>query len=1144
MVNQTAGEEARVFVNNQNTRVATVTLPTLTKRSGGRALDGATDNSDSDGSREDMRDLNGYQTLKNAGKTLSSKDVHPRLEGVYHRVMRQLQWRANYGSVGTPPLGIRLGVESDKDSKVPERTFEQEELMNSNMSLTSTLLPEATPSLVKKRPSSQSVGKNLILSSPMKGDEGDEGALLAQQPCPKTLRLIVEEVTNTIVEKLKIAQIGSIKSCLCQVFESRALLDRLLKEIPSYSQFQGDGERLLTPMKLQELYQEFRKQPTVLPNACYVRDPVNGSVLACTGDMCAAANDPEVPPVDEQPVPQQQEQVAEQPKTLMSSQFTLCQQSVSLTGTWVGSEAKKPLQMNFAEAAIPATYGKSSRIPQNVESPSKNKAPDMKLKFAPRPAAIVTSGSIQQDLSSEVSTVGREGGDLTREHSAPTSSSRSHCTSKLDTQYAPLSGGGKPKELSEVAKCHQETRYVSVGVVTDSNSTTTVTCEKYDELVRYVESLHVDIEEKKREIKLLKEELSEEQQYTSRKKKVVQYLRETLYRECSALRSQLTIVQQKQIQYQTALKDQQRSLTGMQASPIYFQSPAGVCGGDRKRNNSFSRGEFWRPPSSGVSRPGAYESSRGLNNSASDLTRRPTPGSAQSHRRHGTHSDENDENASVDDPSTDIGSSYTTRNMNAYDGRGGGLNRSMSMTRDVISIDCTAVQSLLDLVLLAVENDQVLPASASKARNANMEIIGKAMVTDPETSERRARKHFELVQRKMKENYARSRGELLAALNTKEREITKIKNATDKQYLEKFLREQVDELRSSYRRIRRATVENLSELWNSVYLMMDGILNRATVVDASLRDNEKLYTSFTALQDLVSAGTSLIGPMLTTEYGRGYHPWPLKLRNTSEPFRVMLRARYGETQLQPIHEEMSAFNDLYVNAHQYVTRNHVVPQLKRPAVGPTLRQLCALLVLNSATTNEVWQQVSEKYGREKNLQRHIALLNFSLVSLMYRQRVLADRSAAALREAGMDMKLIGLPVQRRVNRIAEELHKVIAERSTVRRQRVDNARDVYRIWKATQINIYEGYATPAMPPRLTLVRCDARGAADLGPFTPHLRGESNAEPHLHMTTDSRRAMHELINREGADDVLGSDGISHASTSAILSPTAAAAETNE
>lgn len=134
-------------------------------------------------------------------------------------------------------------------------------------------------------------------------DDGEDDSILAEQVCPATLRLVVQHVRATLQRKMILAEWGSMRDCLCAVFECRALLDRMLKEMPNYLHFRESvlqvketaypsgaaatraettdkHELAQIHTRLQQCYRTFRKQPVVLPPAHYVEDSTTGAVRA------------------------------------------------------------------------------------------------------------------------------------------------------------------------------------------------------------------------------------------------------------------------------------------------------------------------------------------------------------------------------------------------------------------------------------------------------------------------------------------------------------------------------------------------------------------------------------------------------------------------------------------------------------------------------------------------------------------------------------------------------------------------------------------------------------------------------------------------------------------------------------------------
>ncbi|RNF04548.1 hypothetical protein TraAM80_05146 [Trypanosoma rangeli] len=425
---------------------------------------------------------------------------------------------------------------------------------------------------------------------------------------------------------------------------------------------------------------------------------------------------------------------------------------------------------------------------------------------------------------------------------------------------------------------------------------------------------------------------------------------------------------------------------------------------------------------------------------------------------------------------------------------GGGASAVVQTQR--LSVEIMAIKSLLDLVLLAVENDQVLPANVARCTNVDVSLLTSTMRNDQHHREEEMRKEFSERQRQAKQNYSFGRAQMAALLSMKEQQIDNMKKFSDPRFLCNFWEKRCKILRSELRHIRKAVQEDLTSLRQFVVTTMEGIIKRVYVVDSSLSENQALFATQSVLRDIISSAHSLLMPMLTTEYERGYHPWPIKLRNTIDPFARMVRARYGDSQMMLVREEMNALGSLYVAAHHYVMNHVVTPVLKRPLPGKTLRSLCALLSMNKGTSAELWMKIREKYAHELSFQRSIAQLNMSIVSLMYHQRIITERSAEAMREAGMDPQLSGIPVQRTVNVIAEKLHKVVADRAALRKRRQENARDVYRIWKKQQIDINEGYPAPTLPQRLVVAEMNMQRKdflSTIPPMPAHMENNSEGQ---------------------------------------------------
>uniref|UniRef100_A0A0A9Y569 CUGBP Elav-like family member 4 n=1 Tax=Lygus hesperus TaxID=30085 RepID=A0A0A9Y569_LYGHE len=129
------------------------------------------------------------------------------------------------------------------------------------------------------------------------------------------------------------------------------------------------------------------------------------------------------------------------------------------------------------------------------------------------------------------------------------------------------------------------------------------------------------------------------------------------------------------------------------------------------------------------------------------------------------------------------------------------------------------------------------------------------------------------------------------------------------------------------------------------------ILLRTRATDKISDENVALHATREALHTLVEGAHALLQPMLTTEYTHGYHPWPAKMRNTTDPLSHILQTRYGVQEVIQLREFLATFNELYVEIHQFVSHSLVVPDINRPMTGRALEVLCARLCLNPLSSS-------------------------------------------------------------------------------------------------------------------------------------------------------------------------------------------------
>lgn len=228
------------------------------------------------------------------GAALAAQQQQHKTDEIYHRIMRKLQRQANYSEMSSLPLRVEvLGPSHGGVSSAPD--------------VGASSVRSMSPGLGGKGGGGNGPSGGAIVAAAGVGEvdpsspgttfdqlnDADEEKNFGTFPCPSTLRAVVEYVLSAVTEKLTMSHVGSLKDCMRYTFECRSLLDKLLKEIPSYSHFsehsfnasqpqqpagQGNGAAI-TSSRVQELYQEFRKAPVILPQARYAQDMGTGRFL-------------------------------------------------------------------------------------------------------------------------------------------------------------------------------------------------------------------------------------------------------------------------------------------------------------------------------------------------------------------------------------------------------------------------------------------------------------------------------------------------------------------------------------------------------------------------------------------------------------------------------------------------------------------------------------------------------------------------------------------------------------------------------------------------------------------------------------------------------------------------------------------------
>lgn len=1151
--------------------------------------------------------LGGVQTNLPADEDTS---LHPNLEAIYSRVMRRLQRELNYEELHRVSLADQYGVALDFDEggELPgsfqaETSTGTDAVLGGAAAAAAAAANKSSPSGGVSSPQShspqnQSTSRypggataqdgsghtSMIIRygrrqnsarSPTNGNAGGSfgqegvgaGSLgppgvgeggagttfedieqaLASQPCPRTLRLVLQQVQKTLLNKMAMAERGSMKDCLRLTFESRALLDRLLKEAPTYIAFPEDPDSLpfsagrrgtsprLTGHKLQEMYQEFRRKPVLLPKAGYTQDRATGAVDAALDFSQEVAlglhpNMSSVSAWQRSTGPGAGEDGNTSPDTLYRPSTAVPPPPTAADGPGSKANANNPkgfvshlanvanevihnggknpslsIGSGFADAeggggsgavVLPATYGKSSR----------------------RANASSNTGS---GLSQEAHTASQN--DSTQSVSR-TNDSQLHCGSSTaipsgNVSVPTMDTGSSPSQESEAAsgkQGHSHVRrakgvsaalsVVSVGTITDENASNTITQEAYDDMKHYAQDLEVQLAEARSTHDDLTSKLLYEESYVDSRRRVMSYLRETLIRECNMLRSQLSFAVHREHQLQQTIREKQQAITTLSSHNNTNANSNGVGNGNGDGVLAGSPSRSFAGPSLAFSR--ARNAGGGGGNSIAFAPRQSisVAGMMNANEESCSHISA----ATASSPGVTRAAKYTSSTNNSHnantgaggnastfgeannsecgaDANGGRANAHLSTTAAALaSHDITSMQSLLDLVLLAVENDEVFPTGLGSVRALGPELVKHTMTKDLKHEADALRAQFEEKSRRLQDAISTQRIRNNYTIIAKDKEIARLEKLTDLSYVEKTLREKIADLRMELRKLRNQVQESLQGFRIMQTAVTSSILNRARVMDQTASDNAVLQNTQDALKDLIEAAYSLLSPMLTTEYAQGgYHPWPLKLRNTTDPLAHIIKSRYGPAEVVRLREQLTTLSEMYIAIHKFVTRQTTYPDPSHPLVGEPLRLLCSRLVLNTRSATDVIFEVRQRYDREMHLQRAIAKLSFRLLWNVYLQRAYTERAVSALTQARMDPYTTTLPVARQVNELAALRGSLTHQRNTLLKERLDNAKHVYRLWREKDIDIYNGFGAPqtGMGARLTVLS-EARLTQSVAPPPP------------------------------------------------------------
>ncbi|KAG5509974.1 hypothetical protein GH5_07822 [Leishmania sp. Ghana 2012 LV757] len=1076
--------------------------------------------------------------------TVDGEAVHANLQDVYKRIMRRLQHQINYAELSRITLAEQYGVDvqlecerNQQDLKVAEHR-RQHSTKRRSPPLPST---STASSPIKRGPDGPDAGavsglasrfsKGFRVStvtakvpehdpprtrddSPTAKNDGGSGGRgssrltqfkvtdhrsgaggarapvaaaeedgelerdIAGQPCPLPLRLVIQHVLSTLRKKMSLAESGSLKDCIVFSFESRALLDRLLKEIPLYSQYsasRGTAAIGAAQQGIAQVYHELRKKPLFVPRADYVEDPVTGAIRGQIVGEGPARSEP-----------------ARASGTSTSAAAVLLPAIVNVSRNFdTGGSGHLGAFTDGADALddpqLPSGYGKSSRL--NGATPQGETAVGC-VGHAPQRRHV---------LRDHMSGDGAAGGGSPHSFNDVAATLESAAVAKETASSRNVLAEASVTPPSAFAAAHRATRLVSVGTVTEENYLTTVPKADYAALQQQMEMLEAQLADAHMHRSALADQLCEEAHYTEQKKRVLQYLRETLVRECTMLRSQLHLASGRVQQLQQQQHSQQQLLRGAALS-------SGVNDATNEGPNSSmfvfgaTRTHKQHGPTTApsmalsLSGDGHFKQHRSHSRriSGQRLSMSGSIGSACGGIYGGGHGRSTKMQSHANGASVPSGASLSAIPPGAGAPASGipsfCVIGSTGVTSAVVDEpqpnDLEAVTSLLDLVLLAVEEDAKLPShtlQVVRGGRADMEAVKFDFRKDAKQQIDGLRVTFDERQNALKKSMLMRTAEHKRLVAEQQLEVARLRALTDTTQVRAMLQQHVSDLRNELHQLRMHVAEQLHFFTAVLHNTSQSLLRRSAIVDKTLSENVVLSNLVNAMRCMVESAGALLMPMLTNEYRCGYHPWPLKLRNTTDPLAHIIHLRYGPSDVIRLRDSLSVFSQLYTALHQYIVHQIVLPDSTRPSAGKPLQHLCAALALNPMSHTEVVFAARHAYDAERQLIKQLARLNAKILWNAHLQRVYTNRSLAALVEAGLSPRQAALPVAGRINALAKERAALLQARVKVQRERAENAKVAYRLWQEKEIDITEGYpAPPAQRNRLALLNGGAAGGKSAG----------------------------------------------------------------
>lgn len=926
------------------------------------------------------------------------------------------------------------------------------------------------------------------------GVEAEGDGSFGSFPCPSTLRFAIDFCRSSINDKLMLASTGNMKDAMRAVFHCRALLDKMLKEVPTFSEFTEGGVAPTRPIA------QTRSGDTSYSSG----RPLNRSGAQPTKSPTVVAN---------------------------ANGFGL--------PTKVAQEAQSYLN-EFRTEAIPfleagftedITSGKVTAVmmgERGFESGLLHQDSTMANLASPMASTSTFTGDEKKPIHKVPATL------VPAPPQQPQQQQQQHTLTDKNLSWRLRTAGllvGLPtnttkEEQRVMSFITQQTEKTAQYTQTDTSLRDMVSVELHREALQTIDVLKGTIHEQTRLMRSIQDQLELSQAALYSRSSVISHLRSTLLRECTHLRRELIRLGGGDVTDRIGFFGG-GTVLHPDASGTLKRTDTQASGGSTSRfSKSASPSHMSAPANTTLGQvmlDGSQSPVDDENLMRKDSGSSPR-GSASVVMATNSHQGKPPQHPSVTSPSVINGgvvlmpSSPKGSVEIPHSITGGGRQHIVSissscgdpqpLTPEQRPDTLAATFSLLDTVLLAIESGKVLNedfcvvSPLEDYRNNTGDALSTALPSTYDgrslnavTSERtrlplslvpstplqgatredapadgrmvdnahmQAIKLYDHLNERNKEwkaSFLRMQASFQLALRRKDREIKMIKARTDLDKLRSDVFAEITLAKEDMMNIRSGISDALEVLRDEFGRFMSQTEILLSTLGKEVKESRAAVTYHKAALDLPRAMCEIIQPMIYSEFAVGVHPtWNCAEQQNSDPLWTHMLHAHGADAAHDLRTDIQRAQQLLLYLQRYVSQSHAMPHVNRPVTGAPLNKLASLLIISQSCSNDLAVKIREVVEMDYYHSQQMARFSFRLKAVTFYQQVLTLRARNALLKGGINPDAAPLPVRHKVARIGEKATSLRNLRQAVTKARLDNARKLWRLWQESGIDIWHGQA--------------------------------------------------------------------------------------